>query len=158
MVQGRVNLHAVRDNIVVIDDTYNANVQSVKAAIELLESYQANRILVLGDMAELGTEARRLHQEVGEFGQTHHLDKLWSYGVLSQAASDVFEADGAHYASQSQLIEDLAKLTEKLLSDQEDAKVVVLVKGSRSAKMELVVEQLISRFNNNNNNKGNSPC
>lgn len=156
-VKGRVNLNTVTDRMLVIDDTYNANVQSVKAAIDLLQSYDAQQILILGDMAELGQDARRLHQEVGLYGLKAGVHHLFSFGVLSQSASQEFAEQGGHYASQSQLINDVSKVVETILSSATDSKVVVLVKGSRSAKMELVVEQLIQNFNNKNNT-GNPSC
>ena len=137
-VKGRVNLNSVSDELLVIDDSYNANVQSVKAAIDLLTSYQGTRILVLGDMAELGQESRRLHQEVGEYALEQGLERLYSFGVLSQCASSVFEQQGAHFSSKQSLI-DLINQTISATS----APVTVLIKGSRSAKMELVVQQIV---------------
>lgn len=150
--KGRVNLLNVSDSIRLIDDSYNANVQSVKAAADLLVSYQHNSILVLGDMGELGTDARRYHQEVGEYAKAAGVKKLYSFGVLSQSASDVFAQDGCHFSNQSQLIESLTSL----LHNTTD-KTTILVKGSRSAKMENVVNALISKTQNKNN-KGEHTC
>lgn len=167
-VKGRVNLHPVNDQVLIIDDTYNANVQSVKAAIDLLQSYQGLRILVLGDMAELGADARRLHQEVGVYGVQQGIDKLFSFGVLSQNTSTEFERNGAHYSSQAQLIKDIHVVIASAGNEVNKQPVVVLVKGSRSAKMELVVEELIKQIefsvnddndkNNNKNSKGTASC
>lgn len=138
-VKGRVNLHQVSDNLLVIDDTYNANVQSVKAAIDLLSSYEGKNILVLGDMAELGTDARRYHKEVGEYALTKDVDVLMSIGELSQSASSVMNKKGEHFSSQADVITKL----EQLISNTECA-ISILVKGSRSAKMEQIVEQIIA--------------
>lgn len=167
-VKGRVNLFPVNDQVLIIDDTYNANVQSVKAAIDLLQSYQGLRILVLGDMAELGADARRLHKEVGVYGVQQGIDKLFSFGVLSQNTSTEFERNGAHYSSQAQLIEDIQKIITTARKDTHSLPVVALVKGSRSAKMELVVEELINKIefsvnddndkNNNKNSEGTASC
>lgn len=137
-VQGRVNLHTVSSQLLVIDDSYNANVRSVNAAIDLLTAYQGHKVLVLGDMAELGEEAQRLHREVGEYAQTQGIDTLMSFGVLSQFASQQFEPDGRHFNAKEQLGQEL-----QTLIDGATQRVVVLVKGSRSAKMELVVQELI---------------
>jgi len=137
-VKGRVNLNPVSDKLLVIDDSYNANVQSVKAAIDLLTSYQGNRILVLGDMAELGHESRRLHQEVGEYALEMGIEHLYSFGVLSQCASSVFEQAGTHFSSKQSLIEQINQQIAESSSST-----TVLIKGSRSAKMELVVQQLV---------------
>ena len=141
-VGGRVTLNPVSESLLIIDDSYNANVQSVKAAIELLTSYQATTILVLGDMAELGQEARRLHQEVGQYALDQGLDHLYSFGVLSQEASDVFEQRGRHFSSKQSLIDSINQRIHQAKEAEGEEAMVILVKGSRSAKMELVVEQL----------------
>lgn len=136
-VKGRLNLINLPNDFTLIDDSYNANVESTKAAVELLASYQGRTVLVLGDMAELGEEARRYHQEIGEHALTHHVDNILTLGVLSQSTSAVFEQDGRHFSSRDLLIEHLA-----LLLNKEDQAITVLVKGSRSARMELVVKDI----------------
>lgn len=133
-VKGRLNVKQLTNQIRLLDDTYNANVASVKAGIDLLESFSGHRVLVLGDMAELGEKARHYHQEVGEYAKLKGIDKLYSIGVLSQHASEVFAEQGAHFSNIDSLIE---KLTHSLQSEQRD--ITILVKGSRSAKMEWVV-------------------
>ncbi|QBY04822.1 UDP-N-acetylmuramoyl-tripeptide--D-alanyl-D-alanine ligase [Thalassotalea sp. HSM 43] len=136
-VKGRLNLISLPDKMTLIDDTYNANVESTKAGVELLGSYAGRRILILGDMAELGEDARRYHQEIGEHALTHHIDNVLTLGVLSQSASQVFNGDGAHFSQRDKLIEKLAQL----LTNEEQT-ITILVKGSRSARMELVVEDI----------------
>ncbi len=143
-VKGRVNLKSVNNNLLVIDDTYNANVQSVKAAIDLLASYQGQQLLVLGDMAELGTDARRLHEEVGEYALSKGIAGLFSFGVLSQNSSDVFQHNGHHFSSKKALTDKINEVVQQHALALTDQKLTVLVKGSRSAKMELVVEQVIA--------------
>ena len=158
MVQGRVNLKPVNDRLMVIDDTYNANVQSVKAAIDLLASYKGKQVLVLGDMAELGHESTKLHTEVGEYALNKGIDLLCSFGVLSQRASSVLQAEGkgAHFSSKQALTESINTYIKQQLELQPSSNVTVLVKGSRSAKMELVVEQVIN--DNQQNNKAEPSC
>lgn len=141
-VGGRVTLNPVSDSLLIIDDSYNANVQSVKAAIELLTSYPGTTMLVLGDMAELGHEAKRLHQEVGQYAFDQGLDYLFSFGVLSQDASQVFEHRGRHFSSKQSLIDSINQRIKQAIEAESDEAMVILVKGSRSAKMELVVQQL----------------
>ncbi len=141
-VKGRVNLKPVHDQLLVIDDTYNANVQSVKAAIDVLAGYEGHRLLVLGDMAELGADARDLHEEVGEWALQQRIHELFSFGVLSQNCSAVFEKRGHHFNSKQALVEKINERIDARLA-QGNGPVTILVKGSRSAKMELVVQQLI---------------
>jgi len=149
MVKGRVNLHQVTDSVLVIDDTYNANVQSVKAAIDLLSGYQGKKIFVLGDMAELGAEAKRYHQEAGEYAAKNNIDVLLSIGELSESACLAMQQKGEHFADQKEVITRLNQLIK-----QSDCPISILVKGSRSAKMELIVEQIIAD-NNLSSSKNN---
>jgi len=141
-VKGRLNLHQLNDNLKLIDDTYNANVESIKAATDLLASYSGRRVLILGDMGELGAEARSYHQEVGEHARNQGIDDLLTIGVLSQNTSDAFylhtDQQDRHFSSREELINTL----KQLLAD-EAQQVSILVKGSRSAKMELVVSDII---------------
>jgi len=147
-VQGRLNLHTLDKNLRLIDDTYNANVESIKAAINLLAGYSGQRILVLGDMAELGSEARSYHQEVGEYAKAQGIDVLYTLGILSQNSSDAFarnmqgstsQAASKHFNNKAELSAELFGL----LGQSQGRKCQVLVKGSRSAHMEYVVEDII---------------
>ncbi len=151
-VQGRLNLINLPADLTLIDDTYNANVESTKAAVELLASYPGRTVLILGDMAELGEEARTYHQEIGEHALEQHIDNLLTLGVLSQSTSAVFEQDGRHFSSRDLLVKHLANL----LKDEQQA-ITILVKGSRSARMELVVKA-ISDWRNSTVNQETTPC
>ena len=141
-VKGRINVTMATPQLRIIDDTYNANVESAKAAIDLLASYTGERVLVLGDMAELGSEARAYHEEVGVYAKKAALDALFTLGVLSQNASDQFQHNSAHFSSRAQLLSRLEPYLQQVQAGQE---VTILVKGSRSAKMELVVQDLLER-------------
>lgn len=145
-VKGRVNMIKVSDKLTVIDDTYNANVQSVKAAIDLLSDIEGQRILAFGDMGELGEEARMYHQQVGEYAKQKGIDELYTLGVLSKYASDEFEKPNRHFSSREQLLQQLqARLTEK------SQKTTIVVKGSRSSRMELLVQDLVNSQQNGSN-------
>ena len=135
----------------IIDDSYNANPGSVKAAIDTLTSFSGKRILVLGDMAELGVDTELLHREVGRYAAEHDVDLLFSCGPLSALASAEFEficgADKAYVFDEKT---ELAKVLREILSEQGAAlagdrspEVTVLVKGSRSAGMEDVITHLL---------------
>lgn len=134
VVNGRLITEVLPSGCRVIDDTYNANLDSMRAAINLLKNYTAKKILVIGDMAELGELDRKCHEQVGELAQKAGIDQLYSYGVLSKYAHDFFENQSQHFSEQKDLIKQL-KLEAK------DG-VTILVKGSRSAQMERVVEAL----------------
>lgn len=161
-VKGRLNIYQLQKNFKLIDDTYNANVESVKAATDLLASYAGLRILILGDMGELGSVARSYHQEVGEHAHAQHMDYLFTLGVLSQSSSDAFNMlsgktnNGQHFSSREQLFIQL----KELLNDEQQ-QISILVKGSRSAHMEHVVDEIISwqdkteKTTNSGNNKTN---
>ena len=144
-VKGRLNIHQLTEHFKLIDDTYNANVESVKAATELIANYNGLRILILGDMGELGSVARSYHQEVGEHAHQQGIDYLLTLGVLSQSSSDAFDVlsgkhgKGLHFSSREQLMRTLNTL---VADDKQN--VSILVKGSRSAHMENVVADIIN--------------
>jgi UDP-N-acetylmuramoyl-tripeptide--D-alanyl-D-alanine ligase len=133
-VKGRLNPKQGKHGGLVIDDTYNANPSSTAAAIAVLAEQQGRKILVLGDMGELGTTGEQLHFEIGQTAKAAGIDELYTLGRLSAQASQSFGE--AAYAYQD-LTELLAALNAKLSTDTQ-----VLVKGSRSARMERVVEAL----------------
>lgn len=136
-VKGRLNPKQGQHGGLVIDDTYNANPSSTAAAIAVLAEQQGRKILVLGDMAELGNTGEQLHFELGQLAKSAGIDGLYSLGRLSAAASEAF-GKGA-YAFQD-LAELLAALVPNLTADTQ-----LLVKGSRSARMERVVEALVEQ-------------
>ena len=115
----------------IIDDTYNANPDSARAALEVLVHMSGERWFVLGDMAELGPEAVHLHSVFGEAVARSGVDHLWTLGELAQHASQSFGANGRHYHDWERLTHDLRSVLHK--------QAVVLVKGSRSMRMERVV-------------------
>jgi len=123
-------LHGAR----IIDDTYNANPGSMQAALEVLAHCQGHKMFVMGDMGELGQDAALYHTEIGEYAKKIGIDSLYAVGKLSEFAVKAFGKQGKIYASQEALVTDL-----KL---QLNSKTVVLVKGSRSARMENITNAL----------------
>jgi UDP-N-acetylmuramoyl-tripeptide--D-alanyl-D-alanine ligase len=115
-----------------IDDTYNANPDSVRAAIEVLASLPGPRWLVLGDMGEVGDQGPAFHREVGAFAAARGIDALWTLGSASAHAAAAFSG-ARHFDTMSALIAALP---------QAPAFNAVVVKGSRFMKMERVVAAL----------------
>ncbi len=117
-----------------IDDSYNANPDSVIAALNVLRAAPGRRTLVLGDLGELGPEQQAMHAELGLRASEAGIDRLISCGVLSQAASESFDGESLHFDNQEALIEQLG---EGLTSEDS-----VLIKGSRASAMDRVVKAL----------------
>ncbi|MEX2961303.1 UDP-N-acetylmuramoyl-tripeptide--D-alanyl-D-alanine ligase [Microbulbifer sp. TYP-18] len=137
-VEGRLQVIRGWKGITVIDDSYNANPGSVSAAIELLAQRSGRKILALGDMAELGADAEAMHREVGELARQRGLDALYTLGPLGVAASEAFGRSAAQPLHNFRAHQALVAA----LKNELDENTTVLVKGSRSAHMELVVRAL----------------
>ena len=138
-VKGRQISHALANGAVIIDDSYNANPGSVLAAIATLAHSGGDAWLVLGDMAELGEGAERMHGEIGEQARAGGIKRLWTVGTISRAASSAFGAGAEHFGSQQQLIDAL----EEGLRIRGGRELRVLIKGSRSSAMDKVVTALL---------------
>jgi UDP-N-acetylmuramoyl-tripeptide--D-alanyl-D-alanine ligase len=122
-----------------VDDTYNANPDSVRAAIDVLADLPGPRILVLGDMGEVGHEGPAFHAEAGRYAQAKGIDQFLALGDLVRAAVDVFPG-ARHFASMDELNEAVLAGLPHVSS--------VLVKGSRFMRMERVVEAVVAHFSN----------
>lgn len=133
-VSGRLMLKVGLNGSVVIDDTYNANPGSVKSAIKVLASYAGPKILVLGDMGELGENAATWHQEVGAYAKQLGVSSLLTCGSLSHFAAQEFGDNAQHFENKQMLIDYLLGILKENCT--------VLVKGSRSTKMEDVVRMI----------------
>jgi len=131
-VKGRLQRKHGLHGAVLIDDTYNANPDSVKAAIAVLAAAPGKKILVLGDMGELGPGAVELHAEIGAQAKQAGLDMLFALGDLSRHAVESFGTGGMYFERIQELLADL----ENLLT----AEATVLIKGSRFMQMERVVK------------------
>ncbi|MCU7326626.1 UDP-N-acetylmuramoyl-tripeptide--D-alanyl-D-alanine ligase [Escherichia albertii] len=134
-VPGRLFPIQLAENQLLLDDSYNANVGSMTAAVQVLAEMPGYRVLVVGDMAELGAESEACHIQVGEAAKAAGIDRVLSVGKQSHAigaASGV----GEHFADKTALIAHL----KTLIAEQQV--ITILVKGSRSAAMEEVVRAL----------------
>ena len=118
----------------IIDDTYNANPDSVKAAIAVLVNAAGAKWLVLGDMGEVGDRGPAFHREIGEYARAAGVDRLLAVGDLATHAVAAFGPGGKHYPDQISLVRELNAALGRGMT--------VLVKGSRFMKMERVVERL----------------
>ena len=138
-VAGRLVRRKHASGAMLIDDSYNANPGSFAAAIATLAAEPGETILVMGDMAELGADAERLHADTGALAKRSGIRRLHAVGRLSRAAAEAFGAGATHYADQPALI---AALRGDLHSG-----VVALIKGSRSSAMDRVVSALLDDGN-----------
>ena len=136
-VSGRLNSYQLSTDTTLIDDTYNANPDSFKAALDVLSASAGRRVLVMGDMAELGEEAMQMHEEIGRYAQEKGVDILHSVGLLSAIAANEF--GGTHHQDKHQLISAITDLL------AEKIKTTVLIKGSRSSGMDEVVKTLSNK-------------
>jgi UDP-N-acetylmuramoyl-tripeptide--D-alanyl-D-alanine ligase len=133
-VAGRLLPLQGRNGATLYDDSYNANPLSVVAAAEFLASLPGENWLVLADMFELGDDAEQMHYDVGKAIKNAGVNRLCTFGELSQSASDAFGDGASSYAALDVLIGDVvASLA---------GNVNVLVKGSRGMRMERVVDAL----------------
>ena len=144
-LQNKMAIHGAR----LIDDTYNANPDSMKAAIDVLANQTGEKILVLGDMGELGTDAARLHREIGQYAKAKGLKQLYCLGELSLEMVHGFGVGAGHF-------DDAAALAEAI-KPKLSAQVTVLVKGSRFMKMERVID-LLDEKNNQTSLLENQSC
>ena len=135
-VKGRLQAKRAASGATVIDDTYNANPESMRAAISVLAQSPGRRLLVLGDMGELGAHAPELHAELGTYAREAGVDRLYTLGDASARTAGTFGGGSKHYTRIEELISELER---ELGPDA-----TVLVKGSRFMKMERVVEALVA--------------
>jgi UDP-N-acetylmuramoyl-tripeptide--D-alanyl-D-alanine ligase len=132
-IKGRGVRLRTREGARLIDDSYNANPDSVRAAIDLLASQPAPRLLVLGDMGEVGARGTEFHREIGAHARAGGIEHLFALGTLTRASVEAF-GHGHHFDTVEALVESLRpKLS---------TATTVLVKGSRFMRMERVVQAL----------------
>ena len=133
-VPGRLAERVVASGATVIDDTYNANPDSVRAAIDVLAARPIPRWLILGDMGEVGREGPAFHREAGRLARAAGIDALFTTGLLAAEAAAAFGAGAAHFANTEELARHVA--------GRAGTGITVLVKGSRFMRMERVVAAL----------------
>ena len=134
-IKGRLQRKAGIRNSLIIDDSYNANPDSMKAAIDVLAALPSPRIFVMGDMGELGDdEAGAMHAEIGAYARDKGIEAAYFVGDYSVEAAETFGADGLWFAAKDPLIQVITHVLPENAS--------VLVKGSRFMEMEEVVAEL----------------
>jgi UDP-N-acetylmuramoyl-tripeptide--D-alanyl-D-alanine ligase len=126
---GRLQVKKASSGATIIDDTYNANPDSVRAAIDVLASCPPPTVLVLGDMGEVGSQGAEFHREVGAYARAKGISSLLALGQATRDAVDAFGAGGRHFEELEELIPNVNGKS-------------ILVKGSRFMKMERVVAAL----------------
>jgi UDP-N-acetylmuramoyl-tripeptide--D-alanyl-D-alanine ligase len=134
-VAGRLEIKRGLTGARVIDDTYNANPASLGASLQVLAGFGGERVLALGDMGELGDQARELHERVGRLARELGIKRLFALGALAQRAAETFGRGGRHFDSHEAMAE--------ALIDCMHSDMTVLVKGSRAARMERVVDGIV---------------
>jgi UDP-N-acetylmuramoyl-tripeptide--D-alanyl-D-alanine ligase len=133
-LKGRLQRKRHASGALVLDDTYNANPDSMKAAIAVLAGYPGRTIFVMGDMGELGVDAQAMHASVGEFAKRAGIHAMFALGEMSVAAVRSFGEGAKHFSSVDELV--------GALSGGLEQGSTVLVKGSRFMRMERIVEAL----------------
>lgn len=134
-VKGRLQRKRGIKGAVVIDDTYNANPASMKAAIDVLAARQGGKLLVLGDMGELGEDAAAMHADIGRYAKQADINALYVLGELSHEMVKAFGPGAQHFDTPDALVLSLAAHMNDFST--------VLVKGSRFMQMERVVDLIV---------------
>ncbi|UCV11109.1 UDP-N-acetylmuramoyl-tripeptide--D-alanyl-D-alanine ligase [Dechloromonas denitrificans] len=133
-VKGRLQRRAGKKGAEILDDTYNANPDSVRAGIDVLAATIGRKLLVLGDMGEIGEASAQYHDEIGGYAKSQGIDRLFALGDAAQTAVRNFGEGARHYCNVDKLI----AAVDKELGEE----TTVLVKGSRFMKMERVADAL----------------
>ena len=136
-VHSRLKIYLVKNDIKLIDDCYNANPSSFKAALSFLAKSNQKKLVLMGDMVELGEESESFHSEIGEYAKEIGIDEFLSIGKYSENASNVFGENGHHFKD--------AESLKSYLNNNLESSSCILIKGSRSAKLEEYVEFLKMR-------------
>ncbi|MBE0484917.1 UDP-N-acetylmuramoyl-tripeptide--D-alanyl-D-alanine ligase [Marinobacter sp.] len=139
-VKGRLQVLRPSDELTLIDDSYNANPLSMKAAIDVLAGYPGPRIAVFGAMAELGQDTEALHREVGDHAREQGIDRLMVVGAGG-------EGYAAGFGSTTEVFQSHDQAVDAIVGGNQGA-ITVLVKGSRSSAMDRVVEGIQKKVNN----------
>lgn len=128
-VKGRVEVKTLADSIKLIDDSYNASVPAMKAAIDLLAAFQGQRWLILGNMAELGKESLALHRQVGEHAAPQKFEHVLTYGEDARIISEL--CNGIHFETHKTMIDYIKQYLDRSSPELN----TLLVKGANGARM-----------------------
>ncbi len=137
-VKGRGEMHHLSNGATLIDESYNANPDSMRAAIDLLSSMSAPRVLVAGEMGELGEKSAEYHAEVVRYAKTKGIEALFTTGEKMQEATDLFGASGIYFTSRDALTAALLELIKSPCS--------ILVKGSHYVGLQAVVSAVLEKY------------
>lgn len=138
-VSGRLQVLNLSEGLTLIDDSYNANPSSIKAALGVLAQRAGQRVAILGAMAELGPEARALHREVGEYAREQGIERLITVGPGCEGYADGYGERTEPCQTHEQAVDSVVKA--------KNTPATVLVKGSRSSAMDRVVEGIKEKVN-----------
>lgn len=138
-VSGRLQVLNLSEGLTLIDDSYNANPSSIKAALGVLAQRVGQRVAILGAMAELGPEARALHREVGEYAREQGIERLITVGPGCEGYADGYGERTEPCQTHEQAVDSVVKA--------KNTPATVLVKGSRSSAMDRVVEGIKEKVN-----------
>jgi len=133
-VAGRLNLQPALKGARLVDDSYNANPASIKAGLDTFTALPGRHWLVLGEMRELGSDADEQHADIGRYAKRAGLERLFGVGALAKFATDAFGSGGTWFGSNDELVD--------AVRDALAADVIVLIKGSRSNRLERVAGAL----------------
>jgi UDP-N-acetylmuramyl pentapeptide synthase len=140
-------LHVNGRDLLLIDDTYNANPDSMKVAMDALAEMDGPRLIVMGDMGEVGEQGLAFHAEAGDYAQKKGIQHLYAFGVLSQEAAKHFKS-AQHFETMEALLTAVSRVIGSVNS--------VLIKGSRFMKMERVSKHIMALDIQNNKNNNNN--
>ena len=138
-VKGRLNINQLGKNLIVIDDTYNANPSSLSAGLDVLNEMPGKHWLVLGDMGELGGDENRLHFDAGMKARSSGVDRLLAIGRASKHAVDAFGENAQFFENKDELV--------SFIKQHNAEELAILIKGSRFMHMEQIVESLLKESN-----------
>ncbi|QIW10671.1 UDP-N-acetylmuramoyl-tripeptide--D-alanyl-D-alanine ligase [Francisella sp. LA112445] len=147
--KGRFTSEKITDKLTLVDDTYNASVAAMKAAVDDLTDFKGKKILVASSMKELGDEAENYHRQMGQWLKQANLDKVFLFGDSQLMNCVLKQVDGhrvSYYKSKQSLNNDLLDFIKK--SQLSETKIIV--KGARSYKMEEIVEHIRISFSKKN--------
>ncbi|ODN43057.1 UDP-N-acetylmuramoyl-tripeptide--D-alanyl-D-alanine ligase [Piscirickettsia litoralis] len=132
---GRLSLMPTVAGVRLIDDTYNASVNAVLSALEVLAAFSGQRIAVLGDMGELGADEISYHRQVGQAARELGIEQLYTVGEKMHYAAQAFGVNSRHFANKNDLVDVLKESVG-------ESPVTMLVKGARAMQMESIVKAL----------------
>ncbi|WP_315968467.1 glutamate ligase domain-containing protein [Buchnera aphidicola] len=139
IIPGRLESIEINPNKIIINDTYNSNVSSTISAIKVLEKMPGYKILVIGNMEELGKNSILYHKMIGNIASISKIDKIFSFGKKSYTISKMCQ-NGVHFLEKKKIKEILKKIISK------KNKITVLIKGSRKTKMETIIKYLLKEL------------